>query len=338
MNWMMKGARQMNRTLLGVPRLVLAASLIAASTSGCESLIGIEDTVVVTLDAAPADAAADAGPGVVDAVPADANLCGNGKVDVEAGEECDDGNATDNDACPTTCIAAHCGDAFVWAGEEDCDNGYGNSATCDYDCTVPSCDDEILNRPAGEECEDGNTSNNDGCSSTCVLEQGNSPGWCGDGVLDTFEGCDDGNNVDFDGCSANCQSETCGDGTVQAHEQCDAGANRFNSPTCDPDCTFNICGDGLVNDLAGEECDGGGDGGGGRCSLSCLIASTCSDGNHGNLEQCDDGGTVDGDGCNSFCRVELVCGNGLREPMNGEQCDDFNTISGDGCDANCQLE
>ena len=55
----------------------------------------------------------------------------------------------------------------------------------------------------GEECDDGGTSDNDGCSSTCVIE------FCGDGTRQSGIGeeCDDGNVVDGDGCSATCTVE-----------------------------------------------------------------------------------------------------------------------------------
>ena len=40
---------------------------------------------------------------------------------------------------------------------------------------------------------------------------------CGDGVIDADKGeeCDDGNTIDYDGCSALCKLESCGDGIVQ---------------------------------------------------------------------------------------------------------------------------
>jgi cysteine-rich repeat protein len=43
--------------------------------------------------------------------------CGNGITD--AGEDCDDGNTIDTDAC-VACKAAACGDGFVRAGVEVC--------------------------------------------------------------------------------------------------------------------------------------------------------------------------------------------------------------------------
>jgi cysteine-rich repeat protein len=46
---------------------------------------------------------------------------------------------------------------------------------------------------------------------------------CGDGDLDAGEDCDDGNRADQDGCSRACENEVCGDGAVQyaLGEQCD---------------------------------------------------------------------------------------------------------------------
>ncbi len=64
-----------------------------------------------------------------------------------------------------------------------------------------------------EECDDGNTADNDGCSSECLNE------FCGDGVVNDApnEECDDGNNDDGDCCSSTCSAEdlgsqTCGTG------------------------------------------------------------------------------------------------------------------------------
>ena len=55
-------------------------------------------------------------------------MCGDGKVD--AGEDCDDMNADNTDACLDTCVAASCGDGFPWAGMEDCDGSVAGQ-TCE---------------------------------------------------------------------------------------------------------------------------------------------------------------------------------------------------------------
>jgi cysteine-rich repeat protein len=52
----------------------------------------------------------------------------------------------------------------------------------------------------GEQCDDGNLTDGDGCSSTCVTT-------CGDGFLIRGEQCDDGNLANGDGCSAACELE-----------------------------------------------------------------------------------------------------------------------------------
>ena len=46
------------------------------------------------------------------------------------------------------------------------------------------------------------------------------------------------------------------------------------------------------------------------------MSPICGDGVLDNLsgEQCDDRGREDGDGCSSWCKVELnLCGNGVKE-------------------------
>jgi cysteine-rich repeat protein len=57
----------------------------------------------------------------------------------------------------------------------------------------------------GEECDDGNLSNGDGCSCTCTVEP--PPPVCGNGKLEAGEECDDGNLSNGDGCSCDCLKE-----------------------------------------------------------------------------------------------------------------------------------
>jgi cysteine-rich repeat protein len=71
----------------------------------------------------------------------------------------------------------------------------------------PVCGNGITEIP--EQCDDGNSINGDGCSSSCTIEQ---PPACGNGVLEAGEQCDDGNAVNGDGCSASCEFEKPDDG------------------------------------------------------------------------------------------------------------------------------
>jgi cysteine-rich repeat protein len=61
---------------------------------------------------------------------------------------------------------------------------------------------------------------------------------CGNGVLDPGEQCDDGNNLDGDGCSADCLLPSCGDGILDAGEACDDG-NNIDGDGCDADCSID---------------------------------------------------------------------------------------------------
>jgi YVTN family beta-propeller protein/cysteine-rich repeat protein len=80
-------------------------------------------------------------------------------------------------------------------------------------------------------------------------------GCCGDGVVFIgVEQCDDGNTNNNDACKNDCTGNVCGDGAVFIGvEQCDDG-NASNNDGCKNDCTFNICGDGFVN-VGVEQCD-----------------------------------------------------------------------------------
>src|SRR3989344_4826965 len=84
---------------------------------------------------------------------------------------------------------------------------------------VPVCGDGKLQE--GEQCDDTNRINGDGCDSLCRIE------FCGDWIKQKplGEQCDDGNNKNGDGCSVKCKTEFCGDGTKQKllGEECDDG-------------------------------------------------------------------------------------------------------------------
>ncbi len=69
-----------------------------------------------------------------------------------------------------------------------------------YEAADPVCGNGFLEGP--EECDDGNTTDGDGCAADCTNE--GPPPNCGDGVLDSDEECDDGNMVDDDECRNDC--------------------------------------------------------------------------------------------------------------------------------------
>lgn len=171
------------------------------------------------------------------------------------------GSTTDSttDSSSGTTEMAVCGDGEVM-GDEACDLGPRvptppnmpdmidmefNSdfiqGFCRTNCQEPSCGDGVVDFVDGEECDDANTDDGDGCSAACEVEATDS---CGDGTVDVVDSefCDDGNTVDGDGCSAACTFEAvvttgCGDGSVTGDEVCDDG-NTLNGDACDPTCRW----------------------------------------------------------------------------------------------------
>jgi len=99
-------------------------------------------------------------------------------------------------------------------------------------------------------------------------------GVCGDRAVDTGEQCDDGDLVNGDGCSSECRSEICGNGIVDEAEQCDSGPlNGIQGNDCSLACFFRFCGDGTTDPDRGEQCDVGGGNGepGGSCAGGCKL-------------------------------------------------------------------
>jgi cysteine-rich repeat protein len=160
---------------------------------------------------------------------------------------------------------------------------------------LPGCGDGLLGC-GGEECDDGNQVNGDGCDNNCKVTR------CGNGIVTDGEECDDGNTRSGDGCTATCRREFCGDAVVQRGigEECD-DANQVNGDGCDNNCKVTRCGNGVVT--AGEECDDGNSNSNDGCTNACTI---CGNRVVTPPETCDDGNLVGGDGCGPGCTSGVV--------------------------------
>ncbi|HSP97160.1 MAG TPA: DUF4215 domain-containing protein [Candidatus Dormibacteraeota bacterium] len=77
---------------------------------------------------------------------------------IEAGEECDDGNIIDGDGCDHTCAVERC-----WS----CSGAPSVCAPVSTPCD-PNCQNGVLD--PGEECDDGNAIDGDGCDHACAVE------------------------------------------------------------------------------------------------------------------------------------------------------------------------
>ena len=88
-------------------------------------------------------------------------------------EQCDDGNMSSGDGCSASCVSEFCGDGTTQLGiGEECDQGSNNGMTgftCTASCRTALCGNGRVESPY-ETCDDGNTNDDDGCSSTCQYE------------------------------------------------------------------------------------------------------------------------------------------------------------------------
>ena len=320
-------------------------------------------------------------------------LCGNGKLDSNGAETCDDGNRISGDGCSAICqiekgwactldannksvCTSSCGNYTIDNGEQ-CEDGNKESGDgCSSGCQVE----------AGYYCELSETPDAAGhYLSRCFARA------CGDGYVVGTEECDDGNTTDGDGCNKFCKREhnyhcptagqpcvldDCGDGLVTGDETCDEGSSTPASGGCincqiqygwecltpGSQCTQTaVCGDGNLQGI--EECDDNNTNSGDGCSETCEIEKTyictgipsvctsgeCGDGFVQKGEDCDDKNFVAGDGCSPVCTKEAIfdcgtsgckpiCGDGLTLTEAGEQCDDGNLTNGDGCSSDCKIE
>lgn len=241
-----------------------------------------------------------------------------------------------------------------------------------YGCGDPgACGNGILEAP--EECDDGNTDDHDGCSSTCEIE---TPA-CGNGILEAGEACDDGNLIDGDGCSSSCEIEQisfCGDGNLDIGEECDDG-NNSDGDGCSATCELeqNYCPQELIDFLYPKTK--------GKVKYWCFtFADGWSDCGYADSNNADIHGMTVHISCSadydefgypskeepdqnlgqpavssySVWQYELkdtgmcyktlkcgetilpFCGDGNLDP--GEQCDDGNNTNGDGCSDTCEIE
>ncbi|MCF7844836.1 MAG: DUF4215 domain-containing protein [Kiritimatiellales bacterium] len=252
--------------------------------------------------------------------------------------ECDEGSMPD------------CGNGTI-EGAEECDNGSNNSDTvpnaCREDCTDPICGDGITDSANGEDCDDGNTTNGDGCDSECQTEhsaggdcyacenwncasnmvcyQNIQYGWatCANSGIQT---------TDFTECGPTGEDgPECGDGLQEGAEECDNGSNNSDSQpnACRTDCKNPVCGDHVIDTSFGEDCDDGNLINGDGCNAQCYQTYQCNDGVDN-----DEDGVIDDDdpGCEE--EKDNNEGDGTTQCQDGKDNDDdgFVDLVDPGCE------
>ena len=287
-------------------------------------------------------------------------ICGDGKRFNSLTTYCDDGNVSSGDGCDSSWSIES---GWVWSG--------GKSNTKDTWTEIWG-DGKKFNSDSSY-CDDENTSNNDGWSSTCSVEigwtwsGGNSSAkdtWSeiwGDGKrfnsISTY--CDDGNTTNNDGCDSSCLIES--------------GWTWSGGHSSTNDIWTEIWGDGKRFNSKSSYWDDGNTNNGDGCNSSWQVeigwswasgsttsqdswSEVCGDGKVINVvnSEWDDGNLISGDGWNSswiteagyYCVVnqnllsvwQLIWGNSITEPQYQEEWDDGNYSSGDGWSSSWAIE
>jgi len=129
------------------------------------------------------------------------------------------------------------------------------TATATTDATVTDATDATVTDATA-------TTTDTTTSTTTTTTTTSSPSDCGDGIIDAGEECDDANAVDSDGCSSLCNLAICGDGIINdGVESCDGDAPQAMSCAdygagdgplvCTPDCATSL----LECSGCGQDCE-----------------------------------------------------------------------------------
>jgi cysteine-rich repeat protein len=216
---------------------------------------------------------------------------------------------------------------------KDCDRHIGQGGSCS------SCGNGSLDKDNGEECDDGNNNDDDGCSADCLVEEDTI---CGDGTSTPPEECDDGNTNNGDGCSTACLLEDSATMTATPTPEPTIAPTVAPTPTKaptpkptpkptptskpeetpEPTATPKLCGNGELD--PGEECDDSECSSGRICeSCACVYREqSCGNGTIDSGEECDPG-SEDTAQCpeeNQSCNGACQCASPPTPPTEKNKC------------------
>lgn len=319
-------------------------------------LVGCGDNRISTPDAAPSEP---------DARPA---VCGD--LEVQAGEDCDDGNHTKDLICDEDCrftcgngtadtdVGEAC-DTAITAGLGACPTTCDDLDACTADvlsgsaCTTACLHSAITAAVDGDGCcpAGANANTDDDCTAMC-----------GNGEFESGELCDTGITAGAGACPTTCNDQqACTTDTLVSANTCQArcvatpittpanndgccpaanGANATNDNDCSP-----TCGNGVRE--GNETCDTAIAAGPNACPTTCDDDVACTTNVLSNPGTCtaacsfpaitmpihNDGCCPPGANATNDNNCQPVCRNGVVEGT--EQCDDGNNVDTDACKNDC---
>ena len=298
----------------------------------------------------------------------DISYCGDGDIDEENGELCDDGTQNGTfGKCDETCreeVTWRCGDNnHDFTKGEECDEGDDVNGT--YMILFPGhCNSNCKGTGEGGWCGDGKIQkvSEDHCGSLPLCDETTTTLCCEIvqfAAGEVEEECDEGEGVNGTSghCNLTCNGMTpvCGNGTVELGETCDDGEDTNGKYSLEGTCNINCngkqaggwCGDGKIQKASDEECE--------LLSIpvcdentteNCCEVVDFAEGN--SPETCDEGSSNGYHGhCNLTCSGTSSCGDGevgrdeICEPGTMDEpwpCSMFRQFSGgtvNTCDSEC---
>jgi cysteine-rich repeat protein len=147
-------------------------------------------------------------------------------------------SASQNDSADAWCHSAL---AVYGDGDKGTPRGINEA------CGEAQCGDGVQHW--GEQCDDGNTENGDGCDADCNVSIDSD----GDGVFDSLDNCPeqanpDQSDRDKDGFGDLCDNQDCGNEQLEGSEECDDG-NTEDGDGCGASCAIELVGAVIITEL-----------------------------------------------------------------------------------------